>query len=67
MTSSSESHFSQDHQTHLQHLKLKGLQPKTILISIIAKPSSRAVLALAACAEKHTPAAPLSLLSHTAG
>ncbi len=30
MTSSSESHFKQNYQTHLKHLKLKGLQPKTI-------------------------------------
>jgi len=30
MTSSSESTFKQNYQTHLQHLKLKGLQPKTI-------------------------------------
>ncbi len=30
MTSSSESGFKQNYQTHLQHLKLKGLQPKTI-------------------------------------
>ncbi len=30
MTSSSESTFKQNDQTHLQHLKLKGLQPKTI-------------------------------------
>lgn len=30
MTTSSESHFNQNYQTHLKHLKLKGLQPKTI-------------------------------------
>jgi len=30
MTSSSESHFKRNYQTHLKHLKLKGLQPKTI-------------------------------------
>jgi len=30
MTSSSESNFKQNDQTHLQHLKLKGLRPKTI-------------------------------------
>ena len=30
MTSSSASHFKQNYQTHLKHLKLKGLQPKTI-------------------------------------
>jgi site-specific recombinase XerD len=30
MTASSESNFKQHYQTHLQHLKLKGLQPKTI-------------------------------------
>lgn len=30
MTTSSESHFKQNYQTHLKHLKLKGLQPKTI-------------------------------------
>jgi integrase/recombinase XerD len=30
MTASSESHFKQSYQTHLKHLKLKGLQPKTI-------------------------------------
>jgi len=30
MTSSSESDFKQNYQTHLKHLKLKGLQPKTI-------------------------------------
>ena len=29
-TSSSQSHFNQQYQTHLKHLKLKGLQPKTI-------------------------------------
>ena len=27
---SSEANFKQDYQTHLKHLKLKGLQPKTI-------------------------------------
>jgi len=30
MTSSSEANFKQNYQTHLKHLKLKGLQPKTI-------------------------------------
>lgn len=30
MTSSSKSTFKRNYQTHLQHLKLKGLQPKTI-------------------------------------
>jgi integrase/recombinase XerD len=30
MTASSESDFKQNYQTHLKHLKLKGLQPKTI-------------------------------------
>ncbi|WP_292433186.1 hypothetical protein [Methylobacter sp.] len=30
MTTSSESNFKQNYQTHLNHLKLKGLQPKTI-------------------------------------
>lgn len=30
MTPSSESHFKQNYQNHLKHLKLKGLQPKTI-------------------------------------
>jgi integrase/recombinase XerD len=30
MTTSSESHFKQNYQNHLKHLKLKGLQPKTI-------------------------------------
>lgn len=30
MTSSSESSFKRNYQTHLQHLKLKGFQPKTI-------------------------------------
>jgi site-specific recombinase XerD len=30
MTSSSASSFQHDYQTHLKHLKLKGLQPKTI-------------------------------------
>ena len=30
MTSSSERKFKQNYQTHLKHLKLKGLQPKTI-------------------------------------
>ena len=30
MTTSFESTFKQDYQRHLQHLKLKGLQPKTI-------------------------------------
>jgi site-specific recombinase XerD len=30
MTSSSDSNFKLNYQTHLQHLRLKGLQPKTI-------------------------------------
>jgi integrase/recombinase XerD len=30
MTSSSESDFKRNYQTHLKHLKPKGLQPKTI-------------------------------------
>lgn len=30
MTSSSEANFKQKYQTHLKHLKLKGLRPKTI-------------------------------------
>ena len=30
MTSSIDSTFKRDYQTHLQHLRLKGLQPKTI-------------------------------------
>jgi integrase/recombinase XerD len=30
MTSSSETDFKQNYQAHLKHLKLKGLQPKTI-------------------------------------
>jgi site-specific recombinase XerD len=30
MTSLSEIHFKQNYQTHLKHLKLKGLQPKTV-------------------------------------
>jgi site-specific recombinase XerD len=30
MTSSSNKNFNQNYQTHLKHLKLKGLQPKTI-------------------------------------
>ncbi len=30
MTSSAESNFKRDYQKQLQHLKLKGLQPKTI-------------------------------------
>jgi site-specific recombinase XerD len=30
MTSSSDKKFKQNYQTHLKHLKLKGLQPKTI-------------------------------------
>jgi integrase/recombinase XerD len=30
MTASSETNFKQNYQTHLKHLKLKGLQPKTI-------------------------------------
>jgi hypothetical protein len=30
MKPSSESNFNSNYQTHLKHLKLKGLQPKTI-------------------------------------
>jgi site-specific recombinase XerD len=30
MTNASSGHFDQQYQTHLKHLKLKGLQPKTI-------------------------------------
>jgi len=30
MTSSSESDFKKNYEQHLKHLKLKGLQPKTI-------------------------------------
>ena len=30
MTTGSASHFDRQYQTHLKHLKLKGLQPKTI-------------------------------------
>jgi integrase/recombinase XerD len=30
MTTSSEANFKNHYQTHLKHLKLKGLQPKTI-------------------------------------
>ena len=30
MTSSSKRNFKPNYQTHLKHLKLKGLQPKTI-------------------------------------
>ena len=30
MTSSYDKKFKQNYQTHLKHLKLKGLQPKTI-------------------------------------
>jgi integrase/recombinase XerD len=30
MTTSSETIFKQNYQAHLKHLKLKGLQPKTI-------------------------------------
>ena len=30
MTSSSHKKYKQNYQTHLKHLKLKGLQPKTI-------------------------------------
>lgn len=30
MTTSSSAHFDRQYQTHLKHLKLKGLQPKTI-------------------------------------
>ena len=30
MTSSSESNFKRNYQSHLKHLKLKGLRPKTL-------------------------------------
>jgi integrase/recombinase XerD len=30
MTALSEAAFKQNYQTHLKHLKLKGLQPKTV-------------------------------------
>ena len=30
MTTTSTAHFDSQYQTHLKHLKLKGLQPKTI-------------------------------------
>ena len=30
MNTSSTTHFDRQYQTHLKHLKLKGLQPKTI-------------------------------------
>ena len=30
MTNTSSGHFDRQYQTHLKHLKLKGLQPKTI-------------------------------------
>jgi integrase/recombinase XerD len=30
MKPSSSTHFDRQYQTHLKHLKLKGLQPKTI-------------------------------------
>ncbi len=30
MTTSSPAHFARQHDSHLKHLKLKGLQPKTI-------------------------------------
>src|SRR3989442_1274553 len=30
MTTNSAEHFARQYQTHLKHLKLKGLQPKTI-------------------------------------
>jgi site-specific recombinase XerD len=30
MAASSESHFKHNYQTYLKHLKLKGLQPKTV-------------------------------------
>lgn len=30
MQTSSSAHFDRQYQTHLKHLKLKGLQPKTI-------------------------------------
>ena len=30
MTAESEAHFKRNYETHLKHLKLKGLQPKTI-------------------------------------
>jgi hypothetical protein len=30
MTNATSGHFGRQYQTHLKHLKLKGLQPKTI-------------------------------------
>ncbi len=30
MVTSSESHFKKNYSTHLKHLRMKGLQPKTI-------------------------------------
>ena len=30
MAAATEAHFKKNYQTHLQHLTLKGLQPKTI-------------------------------------
>ena len=30
MTTTTADHFDRQYQTHLKHLKLKGLQPKTI-------------------------------------
>lgn len=30
LETSANSHFEQNYQSHLKHLKLKGLQPKTI-------------------------------------
>jgi len=33
MTPVSDANFKQNYQTHLKHLKLKGLQPKTIEVS----------------------------------
>ena len=30
MTTNTAKHFDRQYQTHLKHLKLKGLQPKTI-------------------------------------
>ena len=30
METATKAHFAKDYQTHLQHLKLKGLRPKTI-------------------------------------
>ena len=45
MTTSSAATFKQNYQTHLKHLKLKGLQPKTI------EAYSRAIRRIGACFE----------------